>query len=58
MVDPSVDVDADARRALSYAALLVVRTLGVTLAEGKLVLPERVARYIADIVRVDASEAP
>jgi hypothetical protein len=56
MVDPSVDVDADARRALQYAALLVVRTLGVTFAEGKLVLPERVARYIADIVRVDASE--
>lgn len=57
MVDPSVDVDADARRALQYAALLVVRTLGVTFAEGKLVLPERVARYIAEIVRVDASEA-
>jgi hypothetical protein len=56
MVDPSVDVDADARRALHYAALLVVRTLGVTFVEGKLVLPERVARYIADIVRVDASE--
>jgi hypothetical protein len=57
MVDTSVDVDADARRALQYAALLVVRTLGVTFAEGKLVLPDRVARYVADIVRAEATEA-
>jgi hypothetical protein len=57
MVDTSVDVDADARLALQLAALLVVRTLGVTFAEGKLVLPERVARYVADIVRADATEA-
>jgi hypothetical protein len=56
MIDKAVDVDADARRALQYAALLVVRTLGVTFAEGQLVLPERVARYVADIVRVDAPE--
>lgn len=53
MVDVSVDVDADARRALQHAALLVVRTLGVTFGEGKVVLPERVARYVADIVRTD-----
>jgi hypothetical protein len=56
MVDTSVDVDADARRALQYAALLVVRTLGVTFVEGKLVLPDRVARYVAEIVRSDAEE--
>jgi hypothetical protein len=56
MVGKSVDVDADARRALQYAALLVVRTLGVTFAEGKLVLPEGVARYVAEIVRVGAPE--
>ena len=31
MVDTPVDVDADARRALQYAALLVVRTLGVNI---------------------------
>jgi hypothetical protein len=56
MVDISVDVDADARRALQYAALLVVRTLGVTFAEGRLVLPERVARYVAEIVRTSGTE--
>jgi hypothetical protein len=53
MVDTSVDIDADARRALQCAALLVVRTLGVTYADGKLVLPDRVARYVADIMRAD-----
>jgi hypothetical protein len=53
MVDASVDVDADARCALQHAALLVVRTLGVTFAEGKMILPERVARYVADIVGTD-----
>jgi hypothetical protein len=56
MVDQSADVDSDARRALQYAALLVVRTLGITFAEGKLVLPDRVARYVADIVRQDAPD--
>jgi hypothetical protein len=55
MVDKSADVDADARRALQYAALLVVRTLGVKFDEGRLVLPERVARYVAEIVRMDAT---
>ena len=33
---------------------LVVRTPGVTFVEGKLVLADRVARYVAEIVRVDA----
>ena len=57
MIDKSVDVDADARRSLQYAALLVVRTLGVTFNDGRLVLPERVARYVAEIVKVDATGA-
>ena len=51
MVDTSGDVDSDARRALQYAALLVVRTLGATFSEGKLQLPERVARYVSGIMR-------
>jgi hypothetical protein len=56
MVDISVDVDAEARRALQCAALLVVRTLGVTFAGGRLVLPERVARYVAEIARTSGAE--
>lgn len=55
MVDGSAaDIDGDARRALQYATRLVVRTLGVTFSDGKLVLPDRVARYVAEIMRADA----
>ena len=55
MVDLATDIDADARRALQYAALLVVRTLGATFNDGAMVLPARVSRYIADIIQIDAS---
>ena len=49
------DVVQDAYvRALQYADLLVVRTLGVTFSDGAIVLPERVSRYVAEIVSVDA----
>jgi hypothetical protein len=41
---------------LAVRGFLVVTTLGVTFAEGKLVLPERVARYVAEIVGVDDPE--
>lgn len=57
MVDVSTDVDGDARRALQYADLLVVRTLGVTFKDGAIVLPERVSRYVADIIKVDVPAA-
>jgi hypothetical protein len=58
MVDASVDVDADARRALQFADLLVVRTLGVTFRDGTIVLPPRVSRYVAEIFRVDTPDGP
>jgi hypothetical protein len=50
MVDVEVDVDTDARKALEYANLLVVKTLNLSFDNGHLVLPERISRYIKDII--------
>lgn len=49
MVDAEANVDGDARKALGYADLLVVKTLNVSYDEGRLVLPARVSQYIEDI---------
>lgn len=50
MVDVEVDIDTDARKALEYANLLVVKTLNLSFDNGHLVLPERISRYIKDII--------
>lgn len=52
MVDPQRDVDHDARHALVHANTLVVKTLGVSYREGRVVLPDRVARFIHDILEI------
>jgi hypothetical protein len=50
MVEAESNVDGDARKALAYADLLVVKTLDVSFDNGALVLPERVSQYIEDIL--------
>lgn len=50
MVDAEANVDGDARRALDYANLLVVKTLNVSFESGRLVLPDRISQYIKDII--------
>jgi hypothetical protein len=57
MVDAEVNIDDDARRALGFADLLVVKTLNVSFDQGRLVLPERISQYISDIVALEP-EAP
>lgn len=51
MVDQNQDVDADARQALKLASMLVAKTLGVTFNDGRIVLPENVARFIGDMLQ-------
>lgn len=54
MVDAeAINIDNDARKALGYADLLVVKTLNVSYDNGRLVLPERVSQYIKDIVALE-----
>ncbi|MCC7241824.1 MAG: hypothetical protein IT180_07850 [Acidobacteria bacterium] len=56
MVATEANVDDDARRALEYAGLLVIKTLNISLANGAIVLPERVSRYIRDILVLEPDD--
>jgi len=59
MVDPQRDIDRDARGAIEHACMLVVKTLGITFHEGRVVFPPKVMRYIEDIVKSsEGSPAP
>jgi hypothetical protein len=53
MVNAESNADDDARKALAYADLLVVKTLNVSYDQGRLVLPARVSQYIKDIVALE-----
>jgi hypothetical protein len=53
MVEAESNIDDDARKALGFADLLVVKTLNVSYDQGRLVLPARVSRYINDIVAIE-----
>lgn len=46
MIEEGGDTDADAQRALKLACTLTVRTLGVQYNDGRVVLPDNVARFI------------
>ena len=55
MVDLGRDADRDAREAIKHACTLVVKTLGMTIQNGRIVLPPKVTRYIKDILQTDES---
>jgi hypothetical protein len=56
MIDQTQDVDADARQALRLASVLVAKTLGVQFNEGRIVLPDKVARFISDMFQRDGTQ--
>ena len=58
MIEPLCDVDADARDAIRHACTLVVKTLGVTSNEGRVVFPPKVMRYIEDILKTEIDAPP
>lgn len=51
MVDEKRNPDSDARTSLRCAAKLVKSTLGVTYSGGKIVLPTRIEKYVANIMK-------
>lgn len=55
MVEETGNTDVDARQALKLACDLTAKTLGVTFNEGRLVLPEKVARFVRSMVGPDTS---
>jgi hypothetical protein len=53
MVDGQRDLSKDARDAIRHASTLVVKTLNVTVSNGKLVFPPRVMRFIEGILKIE-----
>ena len=58
MVDAPHDADKDARDAYRLACILVVKTLGMSFDNGKVILPPKAMNYIRDIFQVEAPRSP
>jgi hypothetical protein len=54
MVDPQKDIDKDAREAVQFASMLVVKTLDVNFSDGKVVFPTKVKQFIKDILKTES----
>jgi hypothetical protein len=57
MVDSKNDIDADARQSLQYANTLVQKTLNITFADGKVILPPKLAKYVENIIKCSGPSA-
>jgi hypothetical protein len=53
MVDPLRDIERDARNALGFANMLVVKTLNLKIQDGRVLLPPKVMRYLQHIVKAE-----
>jgi hypothetical protein len=55
MIDPQNDINKDAREAVRYASILVVKTLDIRFDEGKVVFPSNILKFIKDILKTETA---